>query len=265
MGARPPGKRGFLALFALPLAVSSSLWGCDGEGTTGPLDPPEESPVPCLTSSPLCREQVPVGSGLFLPVFRTHPIQHGDTAVIQVVIVVHGADRNPDAYFERMVEAVRLSGLTENTLVVAPHFQTLDDGAKVNEPTWSSSGWKRGHKSNPAAGSGERISSYEAVDDVLSFVGDQTRFPKLETVVVTGHSAGGQYAHRFAATSPAANGLAHLRFRYVVVNPSTYLYLGPERAAVGGGFEIPNRELCPTYNEWHYGLEDRTSYALRQT
>ncbi len=72
--------------------------------------------------------------------------------MVRAVIVVHGADRNPDAYFERMVEAVRLSGLTPNTLVIAPHFQTEDDDPGADEPTWTESGWKKGHKSDLSGG-----------------------------------------------------------------------------------------------------------------
>jgi hypothetical protein len=45
-----------------------------------------------------------------------------------------------------------------------------------------------------------------------------------------------------------------------VANPSTYLYLRPERATEGG-FALPDRGACPTYNTWHYGLEGRNSYA----
>jgi hypothetical protein len=102
------------------------------------------------------------------------------------------------------------------------------------------------------------------VDQLLRILGDSVQFPKLETVVVTGHSAGGQYTHRFAATSPVQEELTHLRFRYIVANPSTYLYIGPERAtAGGGGFELPDRSACPDYNEWHYGFEERNPYALR--
>lgn len=40
---------------------------------------------------------MPVGSGFRLPVFRTHPIQTGDSTVVRAVIVVHGANRNPYA------------------------------------------------------------------------------------------------------------------------------------------------------------------------
>ncbi len=246
------------------LGLLSLLGGCggDGGGPTGPDDSEPFSPIPCLAASPTCTEHVPIGEGFLLPVFRTHPIQAGDTSVVQAVIVVHGADRNPDDYFRRMVEAVRLSGLTDGTLVISPHFQTSGDGPQLNEPAWTSGGWKRGDQSHPRQG-GSTVSSYGATDEVLEYLGDTLRFPKLQRVVVTGHSAGGQYAHRFAATSPAAEEMTHLRFRYVVANPSTYLYLGPERASPGGGFEIPDREQCSSYNRWHYGMEERNPYALR--
>jgi hypothetical protein len=60
--------------------------------------------------------------------------------------------------------------------------------------------------------------------------------------------------------------LPHLRIRYVVANPSTYLYLGPERAGQdpGGGWGLPDRSACPGYNEWHYGLEDINPYIEAQ-
>jgi len=251
--------------YFLVLFLGLSLGGCGGDGgdPTGPLDPPPR--VPCLTASPQCWEQVPVGNASRLPVFRTHPIQIGDSTVVRAVIVVHGANRNPDYYFETMVDAVELAGLTDKTLVIAPHFQTAGDGPAMNEPAWTDSGWKRGDLSKPRAGAVETISSYEAVDDVLRYLGDTLKYPKLGTVLVTGHSAGGQYAHRFAATSLAEDELTHLRFRYVVANPSTYLYLGPERDLPGGEFDLPNREDCTGYNKWHYGLENRNTYALRFT
>jgi hypothetical protein len=181
--------------------------------------------------------------------------------------VVHGANRNPDYYFEMMVDVVQFEArdLMETTLVIAPHFQTRDDGPAWSEPAWTSGGWKRGDKSVSDHGAGTRISSYQAVDQILVYLGNPFLFPNLESVVITGHSAGGQYTHRFAATSPMEEGLPDLRFRYIVANPSTYLYLGPERADGKGGFEVPDRQACPNYNEWHYGFEDRNSYASRLT
>ncbi|MGD2120752.1 MAG: hypothetical protein PVJ76_03365 [Gemmatimonadota bacterium] len=258
LAARSGGVAGLVLALGLPLQ------GCGD--SSGQSEPPPQ-PIPCLSGVQLCWEAVSVGGGFYLPVYRSHPIQDGNAEVTRAIIVVHGANRNPDDYFETMVEAVQLHGqdLMENTLVVAPHFQTLDDGPAWNEPAWTSEGWKRGDKSVSDHGPGTRISSYEAVDEVLIYLGNPFLFPSLESVVITGHSAGAQYAHRFAATSPMEEGLPDLRFRYIIANPSTYLYLGPERADGEGGFALPDRQACPDYNEWHYGFEDRNSYAGRLT
>lgn len=246
------------------------LGGCGGGGgggdPAGVPDPPPASPVPCYWADSRCWEQVPVGNGYLLPVYRTHPIRSADTTVTRVVIVVHGAGRNPDSYFDTMIDAASWAVAWEGTLVISPHFQTAADGPGENEATWTSGGWKRGDQSGPRVPSGPTVSSYGALDQVIRFLGDSLRFPNLETVVVTGHSAGGQYTHRFAATSPVEEEFPHLRFRYIVANPSTYLYIGPERkAADGNGFDLPDRAACPNYNEWHYGFEDRNPYALQLT
>tara|TARA_Y100001936_G_scaffold21198_1_gene18543 strand:+ start:2314 stop:2859 length:546 start_codon:yes stop_codon:yes gene_type:complete len=88
---------------------------------------------------------------------------------------------------------------------------------------------------------------------------DSERFPILEQVTITGHSAGGQVTHRFAGTSRIENETA-IPFRYVVANPSTYLYVGSERDSQAG-FAIPNSAACADYDDWHYGLQDLNNYA----
>lgn len=258
MAGRQIWKLGVGGLLALGFLFS----GC---GDSAGPDNPGPPPVPCLAANPLCWEAVSVGEGFRLPVYRSHPVEEGDPSVTQAVIVVHGANRNPDYYFEMMIGVVQTEGLMESTIVIAPHFQTTGDGPAWDEPAWTSGGWKRGDLSVSSHGPGGRISSYGALDQVLTHLGSPFLFPNLESVVVTGHSAGGQYTHRFAATSPMEEGLSRLRFRYIVANPSTYLYLGPERATAEGGFEIPDREACPTYNSWHYGFEERNSYASELT
>ena len=177
------------------------------------------------------------------------------------LIVVHGNSRNPDDYFESGMRAAgNGGGGLGNTLVVAPHFQTGDDDPEPDEPFWSSAGWKRGNLSRPE-GPTPRVSSYAALDRILELLLDRGRFPALAEVVVAGHSAGGQVVHRFAATSrEEAETSADARFRYVVTNPSTYLYLGPERAAPDGAFAVPDAG-CDDYDDWHYGMRDRNSHA----
>lgn len=254
--ARPLSLLAFLALL---------LPACR-DGGSGP-GPEEESELrPCTLPSWRCREKVPLGSGLYLPVYRSLPLFEGDTLVERVVVVVHGANRNPDDYFATMIGATERAGALDRTLVIAPHFQTASDGADLDEPVWTSNGWKRGDQSGPKGGDIDGISSYAAMDRILAIVGDSVRYPRLGKVVVTGHSAGGQYAHRFAAGSRMEDSLPHLRFRYLVANPSTWLYLGPERAEQGadGGWGLPDRMACPDYNDWHYGLERLNPYVNEQ-
>ena len=247
-------------LFFLTLAA------CGGSGETT-VTPPETTtpqpparPVPCTTANSICAERVVIGSGVYLPVFSTHSLATGDQSVSRGLIVVHGNNRNPDTYFDSGVLAVADGGVVGTTAVVAPHFQTDDDNPQSDEPRWSSPGWKRGNLSL-SEGPSPRVSSYTALDSIVQIFLNTSRFPAMREIVVTGHSAGGQVLHRFAATSQVEEGArAGVTFRYVVANPSTYLYLGPERAAPQGTFAMPGAG-CADYNEWHYGLEDRNTYA----
>ena len=77
---------------------------------------------------------------------------------------------------------------------------------------------------------------------------------------MTGHSAGGQVAHRYAATSRAEENLGSVTMHYVVANPSTYLYIRQERENTGA-FVVPDASVCSDYNDWHYGLSERNTYA----
>jgi pimeloyl-ACP methyl ester carboxylesterase len=253
-------RRGVLLFLLLPALL---LAASEGEAS-GPLS--RVDTIPCHRAVPECRELVALGGGQSLPVFRTHPLSETNPSVVRAVIVVHGDNRNAHFAFETMFLAASWARVQDSTLIVSPHFQLASDGPGSNDATWTSRGWKRGTESNRLVPDGPTVSSYAAVDRIIRTLGDSTRFPNLGAVVVAGHSAGGQYVHRFAATSPVEDELPHLRFRYVVANPSTYLYIGPERATGDvGGFEIPDQRRCPDYDEWHYGLRNRAPYALRLT
>lgn len=219
--------------------------------------------VPCVTGSAACAQRVTIAPGLFIPVHTTHDLLEADASLSRAVIVVHGTDRNGDDYFERMVAAADEAGVLDSTLIVAPTFKTVDDGPAADEPYWTSGGWKRGHLSS-SSGPSPRVSSYATIDRIIEQIVGFGRFPALHEIVVTGHSAGGQVAHRFAATSGVEDSWPGLSVRYVVANPSTYLYLGPERDGPAG-FVVPDAGSCPDYDEWHYGLEDLNSYAATAT
>ena len=79
------------------------------------------------------------------------------------------------------------------------------------------------------------------MDRLLAALDDKARFPALKEIVVAGHSAGGQYVQ------PTLSALV----RYLVANPSSYLYLEPWRPVNGNP-----AELCPGFNKYKYGLDE---------
>ena len=138
------------------------------------------------------------------------------------------------------------------------------------------------------------VSSFAAMDVLLEALCDRTNYPSLELVVVAGHSAGGQFVHRYGISSGAPCLDYHddnnddsnpPRVRLVAANPRSFAYLdgrrylprksrdGSSEAApdVRGGEETetltPFGELelrvpdagelddCAGYNRYEWGLE----------
>lgn len=247
------------------LAVAAACGGGSSAPTVLDPDPPEPPPPgPCTVASG-CAARLSLGSGAFLPYYATHRLDQGaagqPTPATRAVVVIHGNSRNADDYFERVVAAAELAGRLQSSVVVAPRFQTSDDAPGAGEPYWTSPGWKRGHLSE--GGASPAVSSYAALDTVLARLADRTRFPGLTRVVVTGHSAGGQAAHRYAAGSPMEERLGGLTARYVIANPSTYLYPTLLREWAGS-YVTPESANCPDYDSWHYGLQELPAYMLRE-
>jgi hypothetical protein len=244
-----------LALLLLLLLLLPSCGG--GADVVAPVEPPASEPAPCVQTAQ-CAARLQIGTGVFLPLYTTHSLQAGSTKMRHALIVIHGADRNADTYFNTGVTAAQGSGRFAETIVISPHFQKIEDGPRPDEPYWTESGWKQGHLS-VTGGPTPRVSSYAALDRIIETLADRQRFPELRTVAVAGHSAGGQVVHRYAAGSQAGNGVAHLTIRYIVTNPSTYLYLGPDRPAASG-FARPDAGACPDYDSWHLGLNGMNTY-----
>lgn len=213
---------------------------------------------PCAESR-ICRDELVLSTGGGIPYFRTIPLARND-AVRRAVIVVHGNRRDADRYFDRLVAAATAEGRLDDTVLLAPSFRTLEDGPAANELHWSSHGWKIGNRSRDA----RRISSFAVMDELLERVcpASKATFSKLEVVVIVGHSAGGQFVNRYAAGGAACPDPA-IEVRYVVMNPSSYLYVDPRRpAGVPGRFEVPHSD-CRDYDEYKYGLRGLNAYMKR--
>jgi hypothetical protein len=211
------------------------------------------------------------GQSLSVPCCRSHPIDIPQEKIDRVVIVVHGVLRNADEYFPHMIEAVKHAGFESNTLVIAPQFLLEEDIAEFDLGDdvlfWggeSGEGWKRGDDSVSTEGHPRQTaaSSFEVVDRMIEQIALKGSFPNLKAVIVIGHSAGGQYVNRYAAGTQIGKSLPEgIRLRFIVANPSTYMYLTEERRLpeITNEFAVPE-DADPDYNDYKYGLDNLNSY-----
>jgi len=209
--------------------------------------------------------RITIRKGMKLRYWRNHPLGTSSAAFERAVIVVHGMNRNADDYFSHIVSAANNAGCIANTLILAPNFITSKEDPRIDELHWSSNGWKIGHRSrNPLI----RVCSFSVMDRIFQKLGRPGKFPNLKRVILMGHSAGGQYVNRYAAGSRAEDRLymSGIRVRYIVANPSTYMYLnGRRKIGNPAGFSsVPSGQSCDgKYNNYRYGLRKRNRYMRR--
>ena len=125
-------------------------------------------------------------------------------------------------------------------------------------------------------------------DDDDSDVGNTLVFPNVQKIVVMGHSAGGQYVHRWSLLSNSSiiwdnnnsDRNHNVDIRVVPANPRSYCYLDNRRMILKHEkkqktvffhdndsssrqnhhrvLDVPDSEdidACPTYNSWEWGFE----------
>ena len=200
-----------------------------------------------------------------VPYFGSGDLGTPQPTVSRAVVIVNGTLRNADEYYASGVTAAQAAGADlRHVLVMAPQFLAKPDaesaGAAEDVPLWSLDGWKDGARAQrPRDGP----SSFAVMDVILQTLLDRGRFPALRIVVVAGHSAGGQLVQRYAATSRADGDVrsAGITLRYVVANPSTYLYFDDRRVTADGRLAPFPRAACPTFNQYKYGLEEANEYV----
>ena len=192
--------------------------------------------------------------------------------ITHVFIDIHGSGRNAEDYFCSATASVP-SQLIPTTLVIAPWFLApQDEPPDTPNATflrWNENGpiphtWRYGAEATDGV-----TSSYQALDRMMEkIMFDVHRFPSLQKIIVAGHSAGGQYTHRWALTSSATfwgdsgvvgqNQNRLVPVRVVAANPRSFCYLDNRRYNHKGELRKPTSkriEMCPTYNGWEWGLE----------
>lgn len=230
--------------------------------------------APCTNAGPGCVERVPFGApGRFAVVYRSLPLTHPDPRVRRALIIVHGAARDAGAYFASGVAAGLIAGALENTVIIAPRFGSGSDGCRdtlaPGEISWTCGGdedWRGGGMAH-----GLKVGTFDLVDHLIRLLARRDVFPNLRAIVVTGHSAGGQFTNRYAATTRVEKDI-RVPVHYVVANPSSYLYpdamrLPPsavctQHQGCSAAFAPwPKAAECPGYNRWRYGMEQRNGYS----
>jgi pimeloyl-ACP methyl ester carboxylesterase len=220
-------------------------------------------------------ERVPLGpSSRFSVVYRSFPLSVKSTNVRRALVVVHGSGRNADSYFVSAMAGALLAEALADTLVVSPRLASNSGGGcadqlEAGEISWTCGGeqdWRRGGSATDLKDG----TTFDLLDEILRRLARRDLFPNLRAIVVTGHSAGGQVVNRYAAANKVESSLG-VPVRYVVANPSSYLYLDGRRLSSGacsekggctGEFrEYADRANCTTYDNWHYGMQRRAGYA----
>jgi len=102
------------------------------------------------------------------------------------------------------------------------------------------------------------------MDAIVRALIRKENFPNLKSIVISGHSAGGQFATRYGMANQIHDS-AGVPITYVVSNPSSYSYLDPERPAGANNELRPfgDARNCTTYDSWPYGFKNRTGYAAK--
>jgi pimeloyl-ACP methyl ester carboxylesterase len=248
-------------IFGLQRPAVATLTGTKANGSRA-------TTVPSAPASPVMRTFSITKSGTALSFEYCSPgrVDQPNTAVRRLVVVVHGDSRNACDHAAYVQQAATSEGVEASTLIVAPRFRTDADVTAADSSLlyWSNGGWKSGSSSLSSPYSRPwTMSSFEVVDLLVQEVVNPTRFPNLANVVVVGHSAGGQFTNRYAAASRiglvTATGPA---YRFVVSNPSSYLYLDAQRyhAGVLGPLTAGEASACSGYDHYKYGLVSPYAY-----
>lgn len=201
------------------------------------------------------------GTGL-LPIYVSRDWSKPQPGVTRAIVIFHGKKRNAEGYFRSAKEAVQSAGNAgRGTIVIAPQFLAEEDAEAFHLEAailrWHHERWEGGEDAVGPAG----LSSFDAIDAVLAQLADRSRFPDLVQVVLAGHSGGGQVLQRYAVVGRGEVALTKVgvRVRYVIANPSSYVYFSEDRPLAAGGFG-PYTGACKGFNRWKYGVQEPPPY-----
>jgi len=253
---------------------------------------------PCITARPDCTEWVkPPGQTSRVLIYRNYALDTKNENITRAFVFVHGINRDADNHFRTALAAAFLAGTLNETAIVAPRFASnssavgnhdgncgdtlaADEANWICDPprpdTWRSGGGEVGN---------DKLTSFDFMDEILRRLARKEVFPNLKTIVVAGHSAGGQFVIRYEMSNQVHDQI-RVPISYVVSNPSSFAYVDTVRptvsalpntfAAAAPGYHPPvaatpmpafvpyaDAKNCSGYDTWPYGLKARVGYSSR--
>ncbi|HTB85319.1 MAG TPA: hypothetical protein VK742_16855 [Candidatus Sulfotelmatobacter sp.] len=219
------------------------------------------------------------GNLLWLPYISSQPLNQTNAAIKRILFYQHGVDDDPVQYFADAHFAAKSAGKANETLIISLQLLGTSDFTST-PPTnliyWGNSDG-RFWGTNSAGPTdtyprGQSFSSYILLDNLLTqLVTNTALFPSLQQIVISGHSGGGQFANRYAATSTFESTILPQRpgvnISYVVMNPSTSVYFNglrydPATLNLNAGVVNFITPASPPsdYNTYGYGLQSLYPY-----
>jgi hypothetical protein len=225
----------------------------------------EDSPVSAIPAQAF-RIQTPAGP-VAIPFESSQSLSKPLPGITRAIILVHGLKRNVESDFRTALKAAAAAGAEgRRTLQLTPQFLNEMDLAAHPLPAtvlrWRGSSWESGQPAVAPA----PVSSFEVLDALVAALCNRTNFPNLTTIVLAGHSAGGQIIQRYSVVGKAEQLAAAqgIHVRFVVANPSSYLYFTDDRPIFSNAqiqFAPFQAASCPGFNRWKYGPADGPSYV----
>lgn len=212
--------------------------------------------APCITATPACTEFVTLGAGpARTMVYRTQPLTVKNEKITRALIVIHGTNRDADNYFRSTLAAAFLADALDDTVLIVPHIASAAGSCKdtlaPNEVSWNCASWRTGG----ASVADDKLTTFDMVDEILRRLARKDSFPNLKSIVVAGHSAGGQFVNRYEMSNRVHETLG-LPVTYVVANPSSYAWIDATRP-------VSVADACANFDRWPYGFQNRSGYAAR--
>ena len=208
-----------------------------------------------------------VGTGAF-PLYVSADWTQPLPDITRAVLVFHGKFRNADVYNRSAMSALAAAGEAgHGTLLITPQFLTSADVAAHKLPDamlrWRGTAWMGGESALAPA----RLSSFDAIDAIVARLADRSLYPKLTQVIVAGHSGGGQFVQRYAVVGQGEAALreAGVQIRYVIANPSSYVYFNEDRPRSDGTIAPFKAADCAGFNLWKYGMDDKPAYTAEKS